>query len=138
MEICDVFILGGGPAGAVTAGLLAKAGLKVIIAEKSVFEKPRAGESLAPAVKPLFQELKLWEQFLALNPLPSYGTQSAWGSQIAGVRTHMTTVHSMGWHVDRLAMDKMLAAEAEKAGARLLINCKMMSVRSDSDNDFYL
>jgi flavin-dependent dehydrogenase len=127
MENCDVLILGAGPAGSVTAGLLAKAGLKVIILEKSGFEKPRVGESLAPGVKPLLQTLELWEQFIALNPLPSYGTRSAWGDSNAESHTHMLTTHGTGWHVDRLILDRMIVSEAEKTGVIVVTDCRLLN-----------
>lgn len=136
MESFDVLIIGAGPAGSVTAGLLAKAGFKVAVLEKSDFEKPRVGESLPPGVKPLLQDLKLWDQFLALNPLPSYGTRSAWGNPDADVHSHVFTVQGNGWHVDRLMLDKMFALEAEKAGAKLLTNCRLLNCIYENGNGF--
>ena len=51
MESFDVLILGAGPAGSVTAGLLAKAGFKVAIIEKSGFEKSGRSEPTLPPQK---------------------------------------------------------------------------------------
>ncbi len=136
MESFDVLILGAGPAGSVTAGLLAKAGYKVAILEKSGFEKSRVGESLAPGVKPLLQSLKLWDQFMALNPLPSYGTQSAWGNSNPEMHSHMLTVQGNGWHIDRLALDKMLASEAEKAGVKLITDCRLLNCSYEEKHGF--
>ena len=60
METCDVLIAGAGPAGSVTAKLIADAGFKVILLERSEFDTFRPGESLSPAVKTLLHDLKLW------------------------------------------------------------------------------
>ncbi len=136
MESFDVLILGAGPAGSVTAGLLAKAGFKVVVLEKSDFEKPRVGESLSPGVKPLLQSLKLWDQFLVLNPMPSYGTRSVWGDSTPGMHSHMTTVHGNGWHVDRLVLDQMFASEAEKTGAKLVTGCRLLNCSYENNCGF--
>ena len=44
----DVIIIGGGPAGATAAALLAEKGRKVIVLEKSKFPRYHVGESLMP------------------------------------------------------------------------------------------
>lgn len=126
---CDVVIVGAGIAGSASAIQLAKAGYKVVIIEKSGFDMPRIGESLAPGVQPLLKRLGLWKQFLELEPLPSYGTRSIWGSSDPVEHSHLFTVHLNGWHIDRLAFDRMLALNAMQAGAQLytgsrVIDCK--------------
>src|SRR5262245_39876968 len=53
---CDVLIAGGGPAGSTLAALLARAGLKTVMAEGVHFPRQHIGESLVPAVMPVLQE----------------------------------------------------------------------------------
>ncbi|HET7641011.1 MAG TPA: hypothetical protein VFK47_20040, partial [Ktedonobacteraceae bacterium] len=79
------------PAGAITALLLTQAGYSVVLIERSKFDKPRIGESLAPGIQPLLFSFDLWSRFLALNPLPSYGTRSIWGSSDAKDHSHLMT-----------------------------------------------
>jgi flavin-dependent dehydrogenase len=122
----DVAVIGAGPAGAATARRLAEAGCRVVLLERSSFDQPRVGESLAPAVQPLLVNMGVWDQFLALQPLPSYGTRSVWGEPRAAVTSHLLTPYLNGWHVDRLAFDRMLAVSAEQAGARLRMAARVL------------
>src|SRR5260370_23675482 len=115
----DVALGGAGRAG--SAGRLrgAEQGCRVALIERSRFDTLRVGESLAPAVQPLLTELGVWPEFLELGPLPSNGTRSVWGSDTPEVHSHMITPWGCGWHVDRLAFDRMLADAAVRSGATL-------------------
>jgi flavin-dependent dehydrogenase len=129
----DIAIVGAGPAGAATARRLAQYGCRVVLLERSRFDIPRIGESLAPGVQPLLTDLGVWSQFLALQPLPSYGTRSLWGEAMPQVHSHLVTPWGCGWHVDRRAFDCMLAEAARMAGASLL--CGTTLVRCDGSAD---
>jgi flavin-dependent dehydrogenase len=113
----DVAIVGAGPAGAATARRLALQGPTVALIERSRFEIPRVGESLAPAVQPLLMDLGVWSAFLSLHPLPSYGTRALWGDATPVIHSHLASPWGCGWHVDRCAFDRMLAEAAQQAGA---------------------
>ncbi len=116
----DVAVVGAGPAGSATALRLANSGCRVALIERTQFEDPRVGESLAPSVQPLLADLGVWQDFLRLQPLPSYGTRSVWGTDTPEVHSHMASHWGCGWHVDRATFDHMLADAAAKAGAALL------------------
>src|SRR5262249_30500781 len=123
---CHVAIVGAGPAGAATAIWLARAGCRVTLLERSRFDGLRIGESLAPGVQPLLVQLGVWPQFLALGPLPSYGTRSAWGGSAPHEHSHMVSPYANGWHVDRQAFDRMLANYAVDAGALLALGARVV------------
>lgn len=129
----DVAVIGAGPAGSATARRIALHGRLVALIERSRFDEPRVGESLAPEVQPLLAELGVWQEFLALESLPSHGTLSLWGEATPQVHSHLTSVWGCGWHVDRLALDRMLAEAARSAGAVLL--CPTTLVRCDRSAD---
>jgi len=124
----DVVVAGAGPAGAAVSRCLALRGLSVALVERSAFDKPRVGESLAPAVTPLLKDLGVWEPFRSLNPLPSYGTRSSWGSDEPQSYSHLMTPHLNGWHVDRLAFDRMLADSAVHAGAQMWTRSRLVNI----------
>ena len=134
----DIAIAGAGPAGAATARRLAQSGCRVVLLERSQFDKPRVGESLAPAVQPLLTDLGVWREFLDLQPLPSYGTRSAWGAAIAMEHSHLQTPYLCGWHVDRLNFDHMLAQSAVHAGAQLLLGIQVVRCVSGANGGFLL
>ena len=54
---CDVLVIGGGPAGATCATLLAKKGFHVIMTEKEQHPRFHIGESLLPSNMPLLEHL---------------------------------------------------------------------------------
>ena len=61
-ENCDVFILGGGPAGSTAAALLAERGWKVVIVDKERHPRFHIGESMLPMSTPLFERLGVREE----------------------------------------------------------------------------
>ena len=120
LDRADVAVIGGGPAGSVTAMLLARTGASVVLFERSWYDALRLGETLPPSVNPLLRDLGLWDRFRALRLEPSYQTASAWGGDEPADRSFIFSPHGNGWHVDRARFDEMLALAAADAGVRLL------------------
>ncbi len=54
---CEVFVIGGGPAGSTLAALLAERGRKVVVCDKDRHPRFHIGESLLPQNMPLFERL---------------------------------------------------------------------------------
>lgn len=127
----DVVIAGAGPAGAATARRLAVTGRSVALLERTRFDRPRIGETLAPQVQPLLRELGLWDRFTDLAPLPSWGNRSFWDGPQAAEHSHLSSGYSSGWHVDRRAVDAMLADAAADAGALLCLGTAVQRVHHD-------
>lgn len=132
----DVAVVGAGPAGSATARRLARSGCRVVLLERSRFDAPRVGESLAPPATSLLTELGVWPRFTGLRPLPSYGTRSVWGAPDLQSHSHLVSPYGCGWHVDRVAFDRMLAEAAADAGAEL--RCATTCVRVDRDGCWLL
>jgi flavin-dependent dehydrogenase len=133
----DVAVVGAGPAGSATARGLAQAGLRVVLLEKSSFDRPRVGESLAPEVQPALNALGLWPEFCALQPLPSFGNRSAWGSATIREHSHLMTPWQQGWHIDRVRFDRMLAEGAAQAGADLRLATRVRGC-TDCGDEFQI
>ncbi|MFF0267463.1 FAD-dependent oxidoreductase [Kribbella sp. NPDC004536] len=111
----DVVVAGGGPAGAATALRLARAGYSVALLERTTFDRPRVGETLAPSIQPLLRDLGVWQEFVAAGHLPSWGTRSLWAEPAS--HSHLMSGYDSGWHVDRRTFDQMLFDAAAIAGA---------------------
>lgn len=120
----QIVVLGGGPAGSVTALCLARLGWHVGIFEATAFDRQRFGETLPPEINPMLMRLGLWETFLAQSPLESPGIVSTWGSNRPVESDFVGNAFGSGWHIDRNRFDRMLAEQAEAAGAQLFLDCR--------------
>src|SRR5579862_23669 len=66
-EVCDVAVIGGGPAGSTAAILLARRGYKVIALEKAHHPRFHIGESLLPMNLPVFERLGVLDKVRAMG-----------------------------------------------------------------------
>ncbi|KJS53697.1 hypothetical protein VM98_23635 [Streptomyces rubellomurinus subsp. indigoferus] len=119
----DAVVAGAGPAGAVAALVLARAGHRVQLLDDGGPNRGRPavkiGEFLPPAVRPLLADLGLLDGFLAAGHPVSTGTYAAWGSPRLHGRSHLFDPYGHGWHLDRLRFDAFLRDAAVAAGAEL-------------------
>jgi flavin-dependent dehydrogenase len=114
-----VAVIGGGPAGAVAARVLAQAGIDNLLVDARSPEGFRVGESLVPAARTILTELGLWDRFLSGNHVPCYGNMAAWGSSELVEMDFIRSPYGHGWHLDRPRFDLMLQDMAVEAGATL-------------------
>ncbi len=124
----DVVVLGGGPAGCVTALALAHRKLSAVVIERSNYEAPRLGETLPPLARPLLAELGVWERFVREEHTPSYGIRSAWGRDELYENDFIFNPYGAGWHIDRARFDALLAVAAEAAGAQVYRGAQLASI----------
>ena len=122
---CDVAIVGGGPSGLIAARDLANAGVRVIVFE----EHPRIGAPVhCTGVLGLdaFDELELSRASI-LNTLHAARFVGASGS---GVVIDAERVRAAV--VDRAVFDDSLATEAVRAGAELVLGCRVVTIEPSS------
>ncbi|HEY0682828.1 MAG TPA: NAD(P)/FAD-dependent oxidoreductase [Steroidobacter sp.] len=112
-DSCDVLIVGGGPAGSTCARVLKKAGLDVLIMDKSVFPRDKvcAGWITPQVVQELDLDVDDYRRGRVLQPIDSFIT--GMGEQ-ANAEVHYRKVVSYG--IRRCEFDHYLL---ERSGARL-------------------
>ncbi len=126
----DVLILGGGPAGLVTALSLLqlRPNLKLRIVEKTNYEGFRHGETVPGAIGQFMNQLNLWQSFLHQQHLPAHGRQIHWAGQ-----TEQETIfgmHGTDWHLDRPRFDQWLVQMATRAGTQVSTGLTVQQVNT--------
>ena len=118
MDRLDAVVVGGGPAGSAFAITLAAAGRAVAVLDRRAGAAPgRGGDVLPPEVRPVLEELGVWDRFRADGHLPTPGMVSVWGGTDPVPADHIWNPYGDAWHVDRERFDGLLRAAAERAGA---------------------
>ncbi|MDA1312772.1 MAG: NAD(P)/FAD-dependent oxidoreductase [Acidobacteria bacterium] len=115
----DVAVIGGGPAGAVTALQAARSGLLVTLVDRGDTQVDRVGETIAPSSRAVLERLGLMAGFLAEGHLPCYANRSVWGRDGLDERHFISEPYGHGWHLDRKRFDRFLLAAAGDAGVLL-------------------
>jgi flavin-dependent dehydrogenase len=124
----DVAVIGGGPAGASAATVLARAGVHVLLAEQTPRPAFKIGEGLPPAAKPLLRALGAWDQLEVDGHLRSCGNESAWGDSVLRSTHFLNDPNGHGWHLDRARFDRLLRNVARDAGAHVSTSIRVRHV----------
>lgn len=129
---CDAAVVGGGPGGATTALLLARAGVDVAVFEKERFPRFHVGESFVPAANLTLANLGLLDamersRFPVKHGVQFYSadgpTRPFYFSEVEDERMHTT------WQVLRSEFDAMVLDAAREAGARVYAETEVVDVR---------
>lgn len=124
-EELDAIVIGGGPAGSVAANVLAQAGRRVAVLEKSAFPRYHVGESLLP--------YGWWtlDRIGVLAKVEAAGFQRKRGVRFVSADGRMSRPFRFGehldhdaadtWQVDRAVFDRLLLDHAGEHGARVMM-----------------
>lgn len=137
-ERCDVFVLGGGPAGSTIAALLAPRGWDVVVAEKERHPRFHIGESLLPLNMPLLQTLGVYEEVKAIG-MPKYGAEFNSPEHDLPVTFDFSKAwdktYPSAFEVRRSAFDEILFRNAARKGVRTIEECRVTSVEFPRNDD---
>ncbi|MCK1604751.1 tryptophan 7-halogenase [Bradyrhizobium sp. 166] len=127
----DVCIVGGGPAGSVTALRLAKLGYRICVIERFLFPRPHVGESLTPGAYPILDVLGLRGSILALELAEPEEMRLRWATPTT--ERLATGQRGTGLMVDRAVFDTVLLQAAAAAGARVFQPAQVRSTNQKAD-----
>ena len=127
----DVAVVGGGPAGASAARLLAAWGHSVLLLTKPEAGGPTLAESLPPSCGKVFEAIGVREAIDAAGFLTTSGNTVCW----EGVRPRAATFGGggRGLQVLRRDFDRVLLAEARRAGAAVRTGVTVRSVATPDE-----
>lgn len=134
----DVVVFGGGPAGCAAALTIARAGLKVMLCERSSYGGRRFGETLPPTAKPILCTLGLWDAFQADGHSAAPGIVSVWSDSRPQERHFIFNPYGNGWHLDRTRFDRTLSRCAERANVSLQQNVRLRDCGRTSTGEWRL
>jgi flavin-dependent dehydrogenase len=118
MMQCDALVAGAGPAGALAALELARAGLRVVIADGSDPTSSKIGESLPGVGLRLLRSLALDDSEFGTLHQRIGGNLSCWSSGELDATDFLCDPDGPGWRLSRGRFDAGLLAAAVSAGAR--------------------
>jgi flavin-dependent dehydrogenase len=119
-ELCDVAVIGGGPAGSTAAAMLARRGYDVIALEKAHHPRFHIGESLLPMNLPLFERLGVLDKVRALGvfkPGADFEADNERGYRTYAFARAIGKSPPHAYQVWRQDFDKMLYEHARECGA---------------------
>src|SRR3954468_12669751 len=119
----DVIVIGGGPAGATAAAILAGKGRRVLVLEKEKFPRYHVGESLMPYCWFTLNRLGLVEEMDRIAYVKKYSVQfvtpDGRQSQPFYFFQHYDHPSAVTWQVERADFDLMLLQNARAKGAEV-------------------
>ena len=114
-----VAVIGAGPAGAIAAIRLARAGLDVRLIDRGRLGNRMIAETISPEGKSVLVHAGLWNALPKDSALPCPFVVSSWERAEPTSRSFITNPYGSAWHVDRAKFDPWLVSEAIAAGANL-------------------
>lgn len=128
---CEVLVIGGGPAGATIATLLAENGRRVVLVEKDTHPRFHIGESLLPQNLPLFDRLGIRAE-IERTSIRKYGIEFVSPFHGKNVCYEFADAWDKrfpySFQVRRSTFDHILLCNAASKGVEVIEGCRVTSV----------
>ncbi|PUZ30373.1 Dehydrogenase (flavoprotein) [Chitinophaga costaii] len=130
-EKVDVLVIGAGPAGTVSASIIAQAGYTVKIVEKQRFPRFVIGESLLPRCMEALTEAGFIDAIKACGFQEKFGAKFVKGDKICDFtfKEQYTNGWTWTWQVQRATFDKTLADTVEAMGVPVEYETTVTAIR---------
>lgn len=136
-EVCDVIVIGGGPAGSTASTLIAQSGLKVQLFERDKFPRFHIGESLIPETYWVLKRLNMLGKLRGSHFVKKYSVQfvSQKGrlSEPFYFVEHKPHEASQTWQVRRSEFDQIMLNNAREHGVAVHEGVRVLEVLWDGD-----
>ena len=136
-ESADVIVIGGGPAGATVAALVAQKGHRVVIYEREHFPRFHIGESLIPCTYHPLERLGMLPKLKASHFVRKHSvqfiTQHGKLSEPFYFEDHRPHESSYTWQVYRQEFDVMMLDNAREHGVTVHEGARVLDVIFDGD-----
>lgn len=127
----DIAVIGGGPAGATVAALLAGRGRSVVLFEKTPHPRFHIGESLLPRNIPILERMGVLDQVRAIGmykPGAEFISEDHPNRQNFQFTEALDPNPSYAYQVRRSQFDEILLRNAAAKGAAVLENCTVSDI----------
>ncbi|MGA8114767.1 MAG: tryptophan 7-halogenase, partial [Actinocatenispora sp.] len=130
----SVLVVGGGPAGATAAALLARQGIDVAVFEREHFPRYHIGESILPACHPVLDLMGAREKIMQHGFRRKSGQYLRWGNEKWDYRFGaLSGAQVYTWQVERSEFDEILLRHAAEQGAQVFEGRRVTEVHFDGD-----
>ena len=136
MEVVDVAIVGGGPAGATCAAFCAAAGLKTLLLEREKFPREKVcGDCINPACWPVLERLKVGREILGS---PHGALSAVEFIAISGQRLHvdLPSGEQSEIAIKRSVFDHLLLNRARELGAEIREETTVIALDRTREKDW--
>lgn len=132
---CDVVVIGGGPAGSIASGILAKKGFEVVVLEKEKFPRNTVGESIIPTFWKFTDLIDASEDIENEGFLQKTGGIVAWEGQAKTLSFKSFGIERNALHVERDRFDQILLNKVKEKGGSVFEQMKVVHVDISSPNE---
>ena len=132
---CDVVVIGGGPAGSIASGILAKKGYNVVVLEKEKFPRNTVGESLIPTFWKFTDLIDASEDIENEGFLQKTGGIVAWEGQAKTLSFKSFGIERKALHVERDRFDQILLNKVKEKGGSVFEQMKVEHVDISNPNE---